>query len=71
MFCRRYGCPGPDRRFRPIDQIIADIDQIRLLGAETALLDPFNGDLTEARQPERAWRAPAAVAAHHESQEDR
>ncbi|MEH0929208.1 LLM class flavin-dependent oxidoreductase [Micromonospora sp. CPCC 205558] len=54
-----------------IDQIIGDIDQIRLLGAETVVLDPFNGDLTEIRQPERAWRTLAAVAAHHKSQEDR
>ncbi|MEH0819679.1 MULTISPECIES: LLM class flavin-dependent oxidoreductase [unclassified Micromonospora] len=54
-----------------IDQIIADIDQIRLLGAETVLLDPFNGDLAEIRQPERAWRTLAAVAAYHQSQEDR
>ncbi len=54
-----------------IDQIIADIDQMRLLGAETVVLDPFNGDLTEIRQPERAWRTLAAVAAHHKSKEDR
>ncbi|MFI6270398.1 hypothetical protein [Micromonospora zamorensis] len=54
-----------------IDQIIADIDQIRLLGAEAVVLDPFNGDLTEIRQPERAWRTLAAVAAHHRSQEGR
>ncbi|MEU7923485.1 LLM class flavin-dependent oxidoreductase [Micromonospora zamorensis] len=54
-----------------IDQITADIDQIRLLGAEAVVLDPFNGDLTEIRQPERAWRTLAAVAAHHRSQEGR
>lgn len=54
-----------------IDQIIADLDHIRLLGAETVLLDPFNDDLTEIRQPERAWRTLAAVAAYHRSQEDR
>ncbi|MGC4765526.1 LLM class flavin-dependent oxidoreductase [Micromonospora sp. DT46] len=54
-----------------IEQIIADIDQIRLLGAETVVLDPFNGDLTEIRQPERAWQTLAAVAAYHRSQEDR
>ncbi|MEU7800602.1 LLM class flavin-dependent oxidoreductase [Micromonospora arborensis] len=54
-----------------IDQIITDIDRIRLLGAETVVLDPFNGDLSEIRQPERAWRTLAAVAAYHRSQEDR
>ncbi|MGI5216089.1 LLM class flavin-dependent oxidoreductase [Plantactinospora sp. CA-290183] len=54
-----------------IDQILADIDQIRLLGAETVLLDPFNGDLTEIRHPERAWQTLATVAAYRTSQEDR
>lgn len=53
-----------------IDQIIADLDQIRLLGAETVVLDPFNGDPTEIRQPERAWQTLAALAAYHRSQED-
>lgn len=54
-----------------IEQITGDIDQIRLLGAETVVLDPFNGDLTEIRQPERAWRTLAAVAAYQKTQEDR
>ncbi|MEU4400725.1 LLM class flavin-dependent oxidoreductase [Micromonospora orduensis] len=54
-----------------IEQILADLDQIRLLGAETVVLDPFNGDPTEIRQPGRAWQTLAAVAAHHTSQEDR
>lgn len=35
------------------------------------MLDPFNGDLTEIRQPEPAWRTLAAVAAYHKSQEGR
>ncbi|MFI6782804.1 LLM class flavin-dependent oxidoreductase [Micromonospora sp. NPDC050276] len=54
-----------------IDQIIADLDQFRLLGAETVVLDPFNGDLAEIRQPEAAWRTLAAVAAYRTSQEER
>lgn len=54
-----------------IDQIVGDLDQLRALGAETVVLDPFNGDLTEIRQPERAWQTLAAVAAHHKTQEDR
>ncbi|MEO3747468.1 TIGR03619 family F420-dependent LLM class oxidoreductase [Plantactinospora sp. B5E13] len=54
-----------------IHQIVADLEQLRLLGAETVVLDPFNGDLTEIRQPERAWQTLAAVAAYHNSQEDR
>ncbi|GAA3705196.1 LLM class flavin-dependent oxidoreductase [Nonomuraea antimicrobica] len=54
-----------------IDQIIADLDRLRLLGAETVLLDSFDGDLTEIGRPERAWRTLAAVAAYHHSQEHR
>lgn len=55
-----------------IEQVLADLDRIRLLGAGTVVLDPFNGDLTEIRQPERAWQTLAAVAAYHRtSQEDR
>ncbi|TNH28516.1 LLM class flavin-dependent oxidoreductase [Micromonospora orduensis] len=54
-----------------IEQILADLDRIRLLGAETVVLDPFNGDLTEIRQPGRAWQTLAAVAAYRRSQEDR
>ncbi|MFF0151508.1 LLM class flavin-dependent oxidoreductase [Micromonospora sp. NPDC005203] len=54
-----------------IEQIIADLDQIRLLGAEAVVLDPFNGDLAEIRQPERAWRTLAAVAAYAKTQEVR
>ncbi|MEU8185342.1 LLM class flavin-dependent oxidoreductase [Micromonospora sp. NPDC049044] len=54
-----------------IDQIIADLEQIRLLGAEAVVLDPFNDDLTEIRQPERAWRTLAAVAAYAKTQEVR
>jgi hypothetical protein len=59
------------RRHSKIIDRAADIDQIRLLGAETVVLDPFNGDLTEIRRPERAWRTPAAVAAYYKTQEDR
>ncbi|MEU7586168.1 TIGR03619 family F420-dependent LLM class oxidoreductase [Micromonospora sp. NPDC049230] len=57
---------GPDRLagVGTIEQITADLDQIRLLGAETVVLDPFNGDLTEIHQPERAWQTLAAVAAY-------
>ncbi|MBB4962476.1 LLM class flavin-dependent oxidoreductase [Micromonospora polyrhachis] len=69
----REAITAPDRLagVGTIEQIISDIDQMRLLGAETVVLDPFNDDLTEIRQPERAWRTLAAVAAYHRSQEDR
>lgn len=49
-----------------IGQIMADIDRIRLLGAETVLLDPCNGDPGETAHPEVAWHALAAVAAHRD-----
>ena len=39
-----------------------DLEQLRLLGADTTVLDPFNGDLRELSHPETAWRALAAVA---------
>ena len=45
-----------------IDQIIADLGQLRALGADTVVLDPFNGDPRETAQPETAWRALATVA---------
>jgi alkanesulfonate monooxygenase SsuD/methylene tetrahydromethanopterin reductase-like flavin-dependent oxidoreductase (luciferase family) len=45
-----------------IDQIIADLGQLRALGADTVVLDPFNGDPQETAEPERAWRALATVA---------
>ena len=45
-----------------LEQIAGDLEQLRALGAEAVILDPFNGDLEEIRHPERAWRALAAVA---------
>ena len=44
------------------DQIAEDIAELRALGAETVLLDPFNGDPQETLRPETAWRALATVA---------
>ena len=45
-----------------IDQIMADLGQLRSLGADTVVLDPFNGDPRETAQPETAWRTLATVA---------
>jgi alkanesulfonate monooxygenase SsuD/methylene tetrahydromethanopterin reductase-like flavin-dependent oxidoreductase (luciferase family) len=45
-----------------IDQIAEDLAQLRSLGAETVLLDPFNGDPGETAHPEAAWRTLATVA---------
>ncbi|MFF1919848.1 TIGR03619 family F420-dependent LLM class oxidoreductase [Streptomyces sp. NPDC058221] len=47
-----------------IDQIMDDLDQLRLLGAESVVLDPYNGDPGETRHPQKAWQALATVAAH-------
>jgi alkanesulfonate monooxygenase SsuD/methylene tetrahydromethanopterin reductase-like flavin-dependent oxidoreductase (luciferase family) len=52
-----------------IDQIIADLGQLRSLGADTVVLDPFNGDHRETAHPETAWRTLAAVAERARSQD--
>lgn len=44
-----------------IDQVMADLDQLRGFGADTVVLDPFGGDPEETREPEKAWRALATV----------
>ncbi|TMR07213.1 LLM class flavin-dependent oxidoreductase [Nonomuraea turkmeniaca] len=56
---------GPDRRAGEgtIEQVAGDLDQLRLLGAETVVLDPFVGDPEETRRPEAAWQMLATVAA--------
>jgi hypothetical protein len=45
-----------------IDQILADLGQLSALGADTVVLDPFNGDPRETAQPETAWRTLATIA---------
>ena len=52
-----------------IDQIIADLGLLRTLGADTVVLDPFNGDPWETAQPETAWRTMATVAERAGSQD--
>jgi alkanesulfonate monooxygenase SsuD/methylene tetrahydromethanopterin reductase-like flavin-dependent oxidoreductase (luciferase family) len=52
-----------------IDQIMADLGQLRSLGADTVVLDPFNGDHRETTRPERAWRTLATVAERAASQD--
>jgi alkanesulfonate monooxygenase SsuD/methylene tetrahydromethanopterin reductase-like flavin-dependent oxidoreductase (luciferase family) len=46
-----------------IGQILDDLTQLQLVGAETVVLDPFNGDPDETRHPEAAWQALATVSA--------
>jgi alkanesulfonate monooxygenase SsuD/methylene tetrahydromethanopterin reductase-like flavin-dependent oxidoreductase (luciferase family) len=55
---------GPERRAGEgtIDQILHDLEELRLLGAEDVVLDPFDGDPAETLHPQTAWRALATVA---------
>lgn len=45
-----------------IEQVTGDLSQLRSLGAETVVLDPFNGDPDETAHPQPAWQALATVA---------
>jgi alkanesulfonate monooxygenase SsuD/methylene tetrahydromethanopterin reductase-like flavin-dependent oxidoreductase (luciferase family) len=46
-----------------IEQVLDDLAQLSLLGADTVVLDPFNGHPGETNHPELAWRALATVSA--------
>ncbi|MFI7419862.1 LLM class flavin-dependent oxidoreductase [Nonomuraea sp. NPDC049684] len=56
--------PGRHAGEGTLDQILADLDALRRLGADTVVLDPFAGDPAETLHPQTAWHALAAVAAH-------
>jgi alkanesulfonate monooxygenase SsuD/methylene tetrahydromethanopterin reductase-like flavin-dependent oxidoreductase (luciferase family) len=45
-----------------IGQVTGDLERLRSLGADTVVLDPFNGDPAETAHPEAAWQALATVA---------
>ncbi|MFC4033472.1 LLM class flavin-dependent oxidoreductase [Streptomyces polygonati] len=47
-----------------LEQILDDIEELRLLGAGTVMLDPYSGDPDETLRPEVAWQALATIAAH-------
>lgn len=51
-----------------IDQVVEDLEQLRLLGADTVVLDPFDGDPDETLRPAAKWQMLAAVAAHWDLQ---
>lgn len=55
---------GPERLLGTgsLEQILDDLDELRRLGADTVVLDPYHGDPEETRRPEVAWRALTAVA---------
>ncbi|WP_020386061.1 LLM class flavin-dependent oxidoreductase [Kribbella catacumbae] len=46
-----------------LDQVLGDLEELRLLGAQTVVLDPFAGDPVETERPEYAWKDLATVAA--------
>ena len=54
-----------------IDQITADLGLLCSLGADTVVLDPFNGDPRETARPQTAWQALATVAERWGQQESR
>ncbi|MEV4570756.1 LLM class flavin-dependent oxidoreductase [Nonomuraea sp. NPDC049419] len=45
-----------------IEQVTEDLEQLREMGAETVVLDPFFEDPAETLRPEAAWEMLAAVA---------
>ena len=47
-----------------IEQILDDLRELRRLGADTVVLDPYHGDPEETRRPDVAWRALTTVATH-------
>ncbi|WP_329477198.1 LLM class flavin-dependent oxidoreductase [Kribbella sp. NBC_01484] len=47
-----------------LEQVLADLDALRELGARSVVLDPFQGDPAETERPEVAWQALATIAAH-------
>jgi alkanesulfonate monooxygenase SsuD/methylene tetrahydromethanopterin reductase-like flavin-dependent oxidoreductase (luciferase family) len=46
-----------------IGQVADDLEQLRLLGADTVVLDPFNGDPHETCHPQAAWQMLATLSA--------
>lgn len=43
--------------------MLGDLESLRLLGADTVVLDPYDADPAETLRPETAWQALATVAA--------
>jgi hypothetical protein len=47
-----------------LEQVLDDLGELRRLGADTVVLDPYHGDPEETGRPDVAWRALTTVAAH-------
>ncbi|GJF34948.1 F420-dependent oxidoreductase [Kitasatospora sp. NE20-6] len=45
-----------------VEQVLDDLEQLRLMGADTVVLDPYHGDPEETRRPRTAWQALTEVA---------
>jgi alkanesulfonate monooxygenase SsuD/methylene tetrahydromethanopterin reductase-like flavin-dependent oxidoreductase (luciferase family) len=58
------GDPGRLAGTGSLEQILDDLEELRRLGADTVVLDPYHGDPEETRRPDEAWRALTAVATH-------
>ncbi|MFG2074631.1 LLM class flavin-dependent oxidoreductase [Nonomuraea maritima] len=58
---------GEDRRAGEgtLDQVMDDMERLRRMGAQTVLLDPYQGDPDETRHPERAWSMLETLATAH------
>ncbi|MEV4074525.1 LLM class flavin-dependent oxidoreductase [Nonomuraea fuscirosea] len=54
-----------------IEQIMDDLEELRVLGAETVVLDPFHGDPEQTLHPETSWEMLAAVIARRSGKERR
>ncbi|MGC3863109.1 LLM class flavin-dependent oxidoreductase [Micromonospora chersina] len=50
-----------------LSQVLDDIEQLAELGSDAVVLDPYHGEPEETRDPERAWRALAEVAAYRKA----
>jgi alkanesulfonate monooxygenase SsuD/methylene tetrahydromethanopterin reductase-like flavin-dependent oxidoreductase (luciferase family) len=65
---RLTGSPveGPERPAGTgsLEQILDDLGELRRLGADTVVLDPYHGDPEETRRPDLAWQTLTTVATH-------
>ncbi|MEV7772300.1 LLM class flavin-dependent oxidoreductase [Kitasatospora sp. NPDC086791] len=57
---------GPERPagVGSVEQVLDDLMQLRDLGAETVVFDPYHGDPEETRRPQQAWRDLTTVTTH-------
>jgi alkanesulfonate monooxygenase SsuD/methylene tetrahydromethanopterin reductase-like flavin-dependent oxidoreductase (luciferase family) len=57
---------GPERLAGEgtIEQVMGDLEELRRLGAEAVVLDPFDGDPDETVRPGPKWQRLATIAAH-------